>query len=70
LAQICLVVFEKNVKTANSDTLQLRKSDVTEPKARKLDYSNNNLNYLQVKVSFRLSKTILISGFRKPETDF
>jgi len=41
LAQVRLVVFEKNAKTANSDALQFRKSDITKPKNRKFGYSNN-----------------------------
>jgi len=36
LVQIRLVVFEKNPKTVNSDTVQFGKNDVTEPKARLL----------------------------------
>jgi len=34
LAQIRLVVFENEKKTLNSDAVQFRKNDVTEPKAR------------------------------------
>jgi len=34
LAQIRLIVFEKNVKPLNSDELQFQKNNVTEPKAR------------------------------------
>jgi len=36
LEYIRLVVFEKNVKPLKSDTLQFRKNDVTESKARLL----------------------------------
>jgi len=38
LAQMCLVVFEKKRLTLIS------KNDVTEPKARRIGYSNNQLN--------------------------
>jgi len=50
LAQIRLVVFEKNAPL-------IPKNDVTEPKAR----------LLQVKVSFRLPKTMVSENL---ETDF
>jgi len=41
LVQIHLVVFEKNAK--NAHTL-IPKSDATEPKVRRLGYSNNQLD--------------------------
>jgi len=37
-AQTHAVVFEKNAKLLNSDTLQFPKNDVIEPKARRQDY--------------------------------
>jgi len=42
LAQMHLVVLEKNAKTGNSDTLQLKKKMMSP--SRKLGYSNNQLN--------------------------
>jgi len=47
LAQIRLIVFEKNAPLIPTN-------DVTEPKIRRLGYSNIQRNH----------------GFRKPETDF
>jgi len=61
LAQIRLVVFQKNVPL-------IPKNDVTEPKVRRLGYSNNQLkSSKQVKEQFQSSEN---HGFRKPETDF
>jgi len=58
LAQIRLVVFEKNV-------LLIPKNDVTEPKARRLCCSNYQLKAVnRLKVSFRLSE-IMVSGSLK-----
>jgi len=54
LAQIRLVVFEKNEKNAPLNP----KNDVTEPKAWRLGYSNNQLKAVnRLKHSYRLSKT-------------
>jgi len=55
LAQIHLVVFKKKRK----NTPLIPRNDVTEPKARRLGYSNNKL-----KDSFRLSET-MVSGSLK-----
>jgi len=44
LVQICLIIFKKNTKTTNFNTLQIQQNDITEPKAKRLDYSNNQLN--------------------------
>jgi len=46
LAQIRLVVFEKN-------TPSIPKNDITEPKAVRLGYSNNQLNCKRVESQFQ-----------------
>jgi len=51
LAQIRLVVFEKNAN-------KFRKNDVTEPKDRLLLITSSTVNRL--KVSFRFSDTIIL----------
>jgi len=52
LAQIRLAVFEKNVKNAPL----IQKNDVTEPKSRRLGYSNNQLKSCeQAKGQFQAS---------------
>jgi len=56
LAQIRLVVFEKNAK----DTHLIPKNDVTDPKAKKLGYSNYQLKAINMlKGSFRLPETMV-----------
>jgi len=58
LAQIRLVVFKKSEKNT---PLNL-KNDVTEPKARRLGYSNNQLKAVnRLRDSFMLSET-MVSG--------
>jgi len=58
LVQIRIVVFEKNAPI-------IPKNDVTEPKARRLGYSNYQLKSCQQgKVSFRHPET-MVSGSRK-----
>jgi len=64
LAQICLVIFEKNAKNIPL----IPKNDVIEPKARRLSYFNSQLKTCSIG-----QRTV--SGFgnhavRKPETDF
>jgi len=59
LSQIRLVIFEKNAKNVNL----IPKSDVTEPKARRLGYSNYQLkSCLQIKEQCQTSD-------QKSETD-
>jgi len=63
-AQIRLVVFDKNAKNASL----IPKNDVTEPKDKRLGYSNNqSKNCKQLKHQFQASEN---HAFQKPETDF
>jgi len=63
LTKIRLVVFEKNAKSLNSDTLQFRKHDVPDPKTRRLGYSFNQLNCYLVKGQFQAFGNFRYSAF-------